>query len=477
MGKSRSKSTLVLGLSLCIFCTALNFINFYTVHVRAPSNDEEIFDVDFSVIGGDAIELQINGHQGEGIATSETRLDVDTTMNAPTAAPVQTAQTAQGSHQPHQEQQQLLRQNSTRPERFAYAYLIAGCVPEQPSYLGYIYNIVVAKRLLVERGSKEDVIIMVRMHSQIEATSLPPEHEQILIKSGIIVKYIPKSHVDNFHTAMIDKFRILKLTEYSRILYLDADAIGIWNLDYMFHLSCGPDPKLEENVILGYKTEPANGGFFMLKPDEQDYERLMEIVKESEKRGYDFNETLGFGHIITPPDFWETYKGEKGTKWDWHGAYTDQGLLYHWTKYEKKKVSIIIKDKVQRWGRNELGEAYMLEEKNSNDIFEKVPRFILNPSGHHKKHRPYADFEHFQGDTKPWLPSRLKEWKEDIKSLDDAKNTNQLWFYVLSNANKDYGLGIDMETIGDIGRPILGLFPTKSMVHESKNARNVPTKE
>ncbi len=299
-------STTLLTLSLCIFFATMNIVNFFTVHMKTHI-EVETFDVDFSG-RGDGVELHTDEYQGQTAADKTYR---------------QTARQEQG-------QEQLLQQNSTRPERFAYAYLIAGCDPQKPSYLGYVYNIIVSKRILLERGSKADVVVMVRMRSETEATTLPSEHEQMFAKSGVIVKYIPKAHVDNFHTAMIDKFRILNLMEYTRILYLDADAIGLYNLDYMFHLSTGPGAKLEENVILAYRTEPANGGFFMLKPDEQDYNKLMSIVKETEKSGYDFNETLGFGHVITPPDFWESYSGEKGTKWDWHGAYTDQGsLLIH----------------------------------------------------------------------------------------------------------------------------------------------------
>jgi hypothetical protein len=31
----------------------------------------------------------------------------------------------------------------------------------------------------------------------------------------------------------------------------------------------------------------------------------------------------------------------KGDEWSFYGAFTDQGLLYHWVKYVKKRVSMI----------------------------------------------------------------------------------------------------------------------------------------
>ncbi len=126
-------------------------------------------------------------------------------------------------------------------------------------------------------------------------------------------------------------------------------------------------------------------------------------------------------------------------------------------------MSIIVKDKVQRWGENETGDAYMIEERDSHDIFEKVPRFILNPSSHYKKHRPYADFEHFSGDIKPWLPFRVRERQGDIESMNDAKDTKQLWYHMIGKANKDYGLGIDIDAMVNIGEPtVRSLFVSSS---------------
>ena len=91
------------------------------------------------------------------------------------------------------------------------------------------------------------------MHADSKYTALPPEDEAILTKSGVIVKYIPKPITDNFHTAMMDKFRILELTEYERVLYLDADVMPLNNLDYIFEASVGPNAILEENVVLAIK--------------------------------------------------------------------------------------------------------------------------------------------------------------------------------------------------------------------------------
>lgn len=354
--------------------------------------------------------------------------------------------------------------------RFAYVFLMAGCDPTNPNYLGYIYNIMISKRMLVERGSTQDVLILVRMHAKVDDTVLPAEQESMLSKTGVKIKYLPKPEVDNFHTAMMDKFRILTLTEYERVIFLDSDVLPIWNLDYMFEKSVGENATIEENVILAYKGEPANGGFFMLKPDKEDYKEVLALIDKTQSSGYHFNETLGWGHVITPPDAWVPYKGENGTEWNWHGAFSDQGLLYYWTKYHKKKVSIIIKDKIQKWGSNEKGDSVMVSEIFSKNIFGKPKKFILSPGNHHKGDHPYCDFEHFVQTFKPWLPMQARNPPDDVKNIDDSENTKVLWYHLLRKLNKELELGINVENL-KIGRPSLGLFPTNEMVQETLNAK------
>ena len=97
---------------------------------------------------------------------------------------------------------------------------------------------------------------------------------------------------------MMEKFRILTLTEYSRVMYLDYDILPLCNLDYLFDLS-DPLPgssargmdgstnstlRLKENIILAYQKEPASGGFFILEPNATDYKHIERIIYEKEVR-------------------------------------------------------------------------------------------------------------------------------------------------------------------------------------------------
>ena len=70
---------------------------------------------------------------------------------------------------------------------------------------------------------------------------------------------------------MLDKFQILDLTEYSRVIFLDSDVIPLCNMDYIFELSEGGrvgngNMTLKENLVVAWKHEPSQGGLFMLRP-------------------------------------------------------------------------------------------------------------------------------------------------------------------------------------------------------------------
>ncbi len=408
--------------------------------------------------------------------------------------------------------------------RFAYVLLVAGCNPFMPTYyLGYIYNIIVSKELLRIHGSTADMVVMIRMHEKTSSTKLPKKHENLLIQSGIKIKYIPKSKTDNFHTAMMEKFRILEMIEYDRyvekkkkcltslpwkikinfflneltlfsnatsfssVLYLDADVMLLNNLDYMFHLStAGSDgddapPKLAENVGIAYNNEPMNGGFFMLSPNKTDFEAIQKIIEKRELEGYNFNETKGWGNEIKLPDHWEsmdsfikdlkskTTNDSDHTKWDFYAAFTDQGLLYHWTKYVKKNVSLIIGNKIQTWNADSNGKLQMIREVPSDKVFGSTTKQCQIVPSHHIRGKfsihkavPYRDFQHFKSKSKPWLKAAA--------NFGAREEINSLWFHVLKEINERYSFQIDTDNIA-LNWPSLGFFPTHSMVMNAKEGR------
>ena len=120
----------------------------------------------------------------------------------------------------------------------------------------------------------------------------------------------------------------------------------------------------------------------------------------------------GWGHVITAPDYWKTLRGMVETNWSWFGANADQGLLYYWTKYVKKSVSIIIKADVQQWDSStwdvDTNGTLILRPRQDGDI-TTVVRNALKGYGCAQTQRlpsPYNDFYHMTGGAKPWYQSR-----------------------------------------------------------------------
>jgi len=269
---------------------------------------------------------------------------------------------------------------------------------------------------------------------------------------------------------MMDKFRILEMTEYDRIIYLDSDILPLQSIDYIFKNSVGPNATLQENVVIAYHLEPSNGGFFMLKPDKEDYQEIKKLIAKRENEGYHFNETIGWGHVITPPDYWQALT-KKGNAWTFYGAFTDQGLLYYWTKYKKKKVSMFFGKYLRTWIENEKGESEMVRDELSEDVLKEVPQPIFIPTQRDMRlnnYPPTRDFHHFVERTKPWLDKSIAN--NPHAHVDEPTNAYELWFNTLRKIEAEYHFGIDTENVW-VGKPTLGTFPAHSMVMWAKEAR------
>ena len=285
--------------------------------------------------------------------------------------------------------------NGTIP-RYAIAFFVGGCDHQHPSYRSYLYNILVAVRILRNRCSKAEFIVFFQFSATSEASSLPEAETRWLREMNISIRYIPKQLKDNFYRSQLEKFRILGLTQYSRVLFMDADVMPLGNLDYLFYLS--ETGVLKSNVVFKGKYEPASGDFFILKPG--NLEQLNGIIEKREQEALDspfphFDKRRGWGHTIQPPDEWNA-KFAQGKEWTFPAAFADQGLLYHWVKYVQKDVSIIGGTGVSwNWGSEQNG-TLRFEGVEASGL-KKFSRPLKCFDNLCRKGPPRADFFHFGG--------------------------------------------------------------------------------
>lgn len=214
-----------------------------------------------------------------------------------------------------------LQQEEER-SKFAFIFVIGGCNPEEPlKYRGFVYNIMIAARLFQTLGSKADVLAFFQLSYASNATSLPDDDLRPLEGLNVQVRYIPPSKSESFYETNLNKFQILKLTQYQRVIFMDGDIIPLANMDYLFELSM--QGVLKPNLVVSAPNAPANGGFFMFAPKPGDYDLVQQLIEKREEK--EFSPEKGWGHVITPPDEW-VMRGKRGRLWNFYGGPVDQGL-------------------------------------------------------------------------------------------------------------------------------------------------------
>jgi len=322
--------------------------------------------------------------------------------------------------------------------KWAYAFLVGngGAPEDEGNYFSGLCSVVAIAYELRKLGSEADFVAMVQMSTKTPHTKLQEYEEELLLKNNIRIAYVPKyanPHLERFYSLMMEKFRILEFEDYSRVMYLDYDIFPNCNLDYLFELSDtmpdasnGTSFRLKENVILGYRGQPSAGGIFILKPNSTDFGNLRRIIHEKEIRSFNqpyphWDEVYGWGHVITPPDYWKN-RWKKEQNWTWYGVEADQGLLYYWTKYVKKSVSIIGPNEVEQWDSDNWDVAsdgkLVLREGHhgeghitttiTKDPFKRYGYGCRITHDYFHVPKPYDDFYHLTGRAKPWHQTQEK---------------------------------------------------------------------
>jgi lipopolysaccharide biosynthesis glycosyltransferase len=372
---------------------------------------------------------------------------------------------------------------------YAYAFLIGGVHEDRPAYRGFLYNVLIAAQLLKQAGSAMDIWLHVQLSSDSQLVNTLPDEDLRLLKAmNIRVIYVdPPFGKESFNELVYDKFRILQMTNYRRVMFLDGDVIPLTNMDYLFRLSDplssrrSETPIVQPNFIMASRGEPCNAGMFILEPKVGEWEALQDVIAQQHESAKDlpypkFDREYGWGHsFLREGDAWEGIF-KNGTKWQYHASHSDQGLLYYWVKYVKQHVTIAMGDKLVTWGPGtsvsdfdgkrqpvRLGEVYrpltpymtsepLAWQMSCKDNDDKSSYFCT---------APYREFAHFMGGKKPW---QLGTGVGFFKGSTTGENATpyRLWFATLKELNAKLHMGLDFNQMSN-GIPGLQTTPLGHM--------------
>lgn len=372
-------------------------------------------------------------------------------------------------------------QNSQKKEQIkknAYVFLLGNVDPDSPeSYRGFLYNILVSTYILRMEGSKADIVMLLHYKENV-STLLPDDELRILEQMKIIVQVLTDSrsyHLSHsntdFEKVIMLKFHVFNMTQYNRIMFLDSDVMPLCNIDYIFDLSMVlPNPIIKPNLIFSGQEEPTNGGLWMIEPSCEDYDRIQRIIDRRFEKPFD--PIIGWGHCIDDNDKWQNRDGMfSGTRWDFYCAHVDQGLLYHWMRYEKGTYSVVYpkpdgedfslkadrtEAELQNWKDGKLESSTPITDFSK---FSCLPRHLKKNKDLRYVNRMWSksgwynfpfhsDLIHYMAWSKPWNYKVPKQ--QFLQGRHTARQGKDYWFYVLKQLDQMYQMKINYDDFGKL---------------------------
>ena len=402
--------------------------------------------------------------------------------------------------QPETTKLKKTEQKTTRSP-YAYAWLIGSIHEDNQAYKGFLYNILISAKVLREKGSTADFVFLAQLSPDSKLKGrLPEEDERLLKELGVEVRMLNNVEHESFAQLVYEKFRVLTMTEYKRVIFLDADTMPRTHLDYLFHLSVGDGkspPLLRPNLILASKGEPCNTALFMVEPRDDGWKLLQETISRQHREGAKlpyphFDIKRGWGYsFMDNGEPWESVH-EKKWKWAFHASHSDQGLMYYYAKFGMKDTSIMLGHKLQNFVPGTDGK----HKKDFEGDFEKAVadrglthllppaeesihyKCHLRPSEYICKALPYAHFVHFSGNDKPWqyaVDSNEKSWL--------WRGAARLWYNHLRQINEKYRMGLDIDNWHETHKNVMQKSPLGYIAKYTdhtvllKNEANVTSEE
>ena len=193
----------------------------------------------------------------------------------------------------------VMMKNQKQHSRFAYVTLLSG-IDSSFKYRGFLYNILIMKRALLQTGSVADLIVLIG----ISETGITPfiADLELLQEAGIILHILPRfldeSHELEFAEMALQKITPWSFTQYDRIQFFDGDVMPLRSLDCFFNL--------DANAFTVGAVSPLNSGWYLAIPDQSAYEYMLE--KSIWRLGRDWDKRNGWREVM-PTGF--MYRGGK----------------------------------------------------------------------------------------------------------------------------------------------------------------------
>ncbi|GJN14466.1 hypothetical protein PR202_gb01300 [Eleusine coracana subsp. coracana] len=158
----------------------------------------------------------------------------------------------------------------------------------------YVCGAIAAAQSIRQTGSTRDLVILVD-------DSISDHQRQGLETAGWKVRIIerirnPKATRDAYNEWNYSKFRLWQLTDYDKIIFIDADLLILRNIDFLF--------AMPEITATGNNATLFNSGVMVIEPSNCTFQLLMEHINEITSynggdQGY-LNEIFTWWHPASP---------------------------------------------------------------------------------------------------------------------------------------------------------------------------------
>ncbi|XP_073141363.1 UDP-glucuronate:xylan alpha-glucuronosyltransferase 1-like [Henckelia pumila] len=156
----------------------------------------------------------------------------------------------------------------------------------------YVCGAIVAAQSIRMAGSGKDLVILVD-------DTISDHHRSGLALAGWKIRTIqrirnPKAEKDAYNEWNYSKFRLWQLTDYDKIIFIDADLLILKNIDFLF--------RMPEISATGNAGTLFNSGVMVIEPSNTTFRLLMDHINEIESynggdQGY-LNEIFTWWHRI-----------------------------------------------------------------------------------------------------------------------------------------------------------------------------------